>query len=435
MNDFIREQLEIMRDDLIRDYTNDINRRFDAFMKRCEVAIVEPPVALAQREETPPQQQQQPKKPKKQRRPREMTMAEKAKATSNVKRRGADAVETCYKCAVVGGECKNRKKIAKSARDHIFKNMCIGFKETADTFTVLETITLDLKQYWLCGIHLRSGADVDLERLAPDYMEFCDVLKTQKDLNILNKLQKAATKVLNTKRLSIPRIVTTKQQQHQNHHQAIAPQFKKIKTTDTKQIEEEEEENKADEAQQIEEDEEDEENKADEAQQIEDDDEEYDDNEAQPMDEEEDEDVAEAQPMDEEGGDEKQPTNEEIMSIIDMQMPQALKKLDKSKCEHIYNSRCPDPDVQIFIHDDAKKICVVTELQTDKDVDPMLYCGFYGEKYTGLKDATPRDLNTHWISCEENTFIKAGATEQDAKQTMSRLKQFANSILDAKHRT
>ncbi len=142
------------------------------------------------------------------------------------------------------------------------------------------------------------------------------------------------------------------------------------------------------------------------------------------------------QPMDEEEAtDEKQPTNEEIMSIFDMQLRSALKRMDRSKCEHMYNARCPEPDVQIFLHDDVKKICVVTELQPDKDVIPMLYCGFYGEKYTGLKDATPHDWNTYWISCDEETFIKAGATERNAREVMQNLIRFANSILDAKHRT
>ena len=127
--------------------------------------------------------------------------------------------------------------------------------------------------------------------------------------------------------------------------------------------------------------------------------------------------------------------SEDILKVFDMLNPRKLKNCGNQKyLTVIQNSSMPMMNAQIVLYDQDFKICLVCELQEDREISPNMFLGFFSKEYTECDDATPEIDKTVWVSCDEETFVKAGMPLERAKNVVALCLKLSNTTLDNQYR-
>lgn len=331
-------------------------------------------------------------------RPR-MDVNSQFKRMINLRNKSVEDLPSCCICAA-SVKCYDRKSKFREKNSNV-SAILAAFRESADMINNTGTISFELRPFWLCGNHVRQNISIDYVRLAKDYIEFCEKVPNQRvDKLVYEKLQKAQNRhdEISDKRRKRANMHNEEQAQADDQQATNSNNSTELKRRAVQQSTGKH----------------------------------HDHDHVHDHDP-----VQEKQPIlnpEKVDDEEVQPTSSEVMAIFPLQQEAFLKKLKITNCEAIYNARCPVPETQVITYDDARKMCVVTELQMDKAQVPLLYCGFYGEKFTGVRDATPKDERTCWLPCVVETFLKAGANATQADMVVKRLRGLANKVLDIKYR-
>jgi hypothetical protein len=359
---------------------------------------------------------------------------------TEIRRRPIDQQELCFKCASSSTECPAQKHHIKHKKNLKVNELLKAYVDTADCTTSNGCITSELRNHWLCGRHLSSNSQIDNERLAQDYRQVCDLLSQPINDIVLEKLQKAA---LLSENSNSKRRVTGKSRKI-NHVEEHPQQPLKEDFNAPQPIEEDFnaptplKDFKA-------------------PQPIEDDF-----NAPQPLEE----DFKAPQPLEEQAEEEDHPEEKEdaplaseivqndavllplpqemdvgedeilhpdeseIRAILSLQQPNHLKKLNTMHLVAIYTTQCPDQDLQVITCDDSRKLCVAVAVPIDEKESARLYCGFYGEKYTLLKNADVGSEHTTWLPCNVPLFMSAGLDKKSAEIGYQNFVRIANRICE-----